>query len=138
MNTPFQPLQKWFTNNAGVMQGAAAPLLVVAILSMMVLPLPPLLLDMFFTVNIAVALMVMMVAAYMLRPLDFAAFPAVLLPFALLALFLKWAALPSMAPRCSRGPPTTDMGRLGESATQASRHLAVRNVFVAANGSSTL
>jgi flagellar biosynthesis protein FlhA len=41
--------------------------------------LPPGLLDVFFTINIAVALMVMMVAAYMLRPLDFAAFPAVLL-----------------------------------------------------------
>lgn len=92
MNTPFQPLQKWFTNNAGVMQGAAAPLLVVAILSMMVLPLPPLLLDMFFTVNIAVALMVMMVAAYMIRPLDFAAFPSVLLLTTLMRLSLNVAS----------------------------------------------
>ncbi|CAM8672518.1 FlhA Flagellar biosynthesis pathway, component FlhA [Comamonadaceae bacterium] len=92
MNTPFQPLQKWFANNAGVMQGAAAPLLVVAILSMMVLPLPPLLLDMFFTVNIAVALMVMMVAAYMIRPLDFAAFPSVLLLTTLMRLSLNVAS----------------------------------------------
>ena len=92
MNTPFQPLQKWFTNNAGVMQGAAAPLLVVAILSMMVLPLPPMLLDMFFTVNIAVALMVMMVAAYMIRPLDFAAFPSVLLLTTLMRLSLNVAS----------------------------------------------
>ncbi len=92
MNTPFQPLQKWFTNNAGVMQGAAAPLLVVAILSMMVLPLPPMLLDMFFTINIAVALMVMMVAAYMIRPLDFAAFPSVLLLTTLMRLSLNVAS----------------------------------------------
>jgi len=54
-------------------------MLVVAILSMMVLPLPTWMLDTFFTFNIAVALMVMMVAAYMIKPLDFAAFPAVLL-----------------------------------------------------------
>jgi flagellar biosynthesis protein FlhA len=42
-------------------------MLVVAILAMMVLPLPPLLLDAFFTINISVALMVMMVAAYMMQ-----------------------------------------------------------------------
>ena len=68
------------------------PLLVVAILAMMVLPLPPLLLDMFFTVNIAVALMVMMVAAYMIRPLDFAAFPSVLLLTTLMRLSLNVAS----------------------------------------------
>ena len=78
MNTQLKSLQQWYGNNASVVQGAAAPLLVVAILAMMVLPLPPLLLDAFFTINIAVALMVMMVAAYMVRPLDFAAFPSVL------------------------------------------------------------
>jgi hypothetical protein len=52
-----------------------APIFIVMVLAMMVLPLPPSLLDVFFTFNIAMALMVMMVAAYMLRPLDFAAFP---------------------------------------------------------------
>nr|WP_315466355.1 flagellar biosynthesis protein FlhA [uncultured Rhodoferax sp.] len=92
MSTPFQPLQKWFTNNARVLQGAAAPMLVVAILAMMVLPLPPVLLDMFFTINIAVALMVMMVAAYMIRPLDFAAFPSVLLLTTLMRLSLNVAS----------------------------------------------
>ena len=69
-----------------------APLLVVMILAMMVLPLPPFALDLLFTFNIAMALMVMMVAAYMVRPLDFAAFPAVLLLTTLLRLSLNVAS----------------------------------------------
>ena len=87
-----KPLQRWLGANAAFAQGAAAPMLVVAILSMMVLPLPPFLLDVFFTINIAVALMVMMVAAYMVRPLDFAAFPAVLLLTTLMRLSLNVAS----------------------------------------------
>jgi hypothetical protein len=45
------------------------------VLAMMVLPLPPWMLDLLFTFNIAMALMVMMVASQMVKPLDFAAFP---------------------------------------------------------------
>jgi flagellar biosynthesis protein FlhA len=92
MNTQLKALQQWYANNSGVVQGASAPLLVVAILAMMVLPLPPILLDAFFTINIAVALMVMMVAAYMIRPLDFAAFPSVLLLTTLMRLSLNVAS----------------------------------------------
>ncbi|MCX7240191.1 MAG: flagellar biosynthesis protein FlhA [Burkholderiales bacterium] len=92
MNTPLKSLQQWYQGNSSVVQGAAAPMLVVAILAMMVLPLPPLLLDAFFTLNIAVALMVMMVAAYMIRPLDFAAFPSVLLLTTLMRLSLNVAS----------------------------------------------
>ncbi len=92
MNAQLKSLQSWYRANAGVVQGAAAPMLVVAILSMMVLPLPPLLLDAFFTINIAVALMVMMVAAYMIKPLDFAAFPSVLLLTTLMRLSLNVAS----------------------------------------------
>ena len=92
MNTQFKALQQWYASNSGVVQGASAPLLVVAILAMMVLPLPPMLLDAFFTINIAVALMVMMVAAYMIRPLDFAAFPSVLLLTTLMRLSLNVAS----------------------------------------------
>ena len=92
MNSSVKTLQKWFGSNAALIQGAAAPMLVVAILSMMVLPLPTWLLDTFFTVNIAVSLMVMMVAAYMIRPLDFAAFPAVLLLTTLMRLSLNVAS----------------------------------------------
>ena len=92
MNTPFKSFQHWYASNSQLIQGAAAPLLVVVILAMMVLPMPPMLLDMFFTINIAVALMVMMVAAYMIRPLDFAAFPSVLLLTTLMRLSLNVAS----------------------------------------------
>jgi flagellar biosynthesis protein FlhA len=92
MNPQLKSLQQWFNANAPHVRGAAAPMLVVAILAMMVLPLPPLLLDAFFTINIAVALMVMMVAAYMVRPLDFAAFPSVLLLTTLMRLSLNVAS----------------------------------------------
>ena len=79
MNITMNSAKHWAGRNAAAAQGMAAPLLVVAILALMVLPIPTWMLDVFFTLNIAVALMVMMVAAYMLKPLDFAAFPSVLL-----------------------------------------------------------
>jgi flagellar biosynthesis protein FlhA len=84
--------QQWLGRNGRVIGGIAAPLLVVTILALMVLPIPPWLLDAFFTLNIAVALMVMMVAAYMVRPLDFAAFPSVLLLTTLMRLSLNVAS----------------------------------------------
>ena len=92
MNPTLSRFKDWLGANSALMQGAAAPMLVVAILSLMVLPMPPWLLDTFFTFNISVALMVMMVAAYMLKPLDFAAFPAVLLLTTLMRLSLNVAS----------------------------------------------
>ena len=92
MNSSLSSLQKWLGTNSVHVKGAAAPMLVVAILAMMVLPLPTIALDIFFTLNIAVALMVMMVAAYMLRPLDFSAFPSVLLLTTLMRLSLNVAS----------------------------------------------
>ena len=87
-----QSLQQWLGGNAAMLQGLMAPLLVVAILGLMVLPIPAWLLDTFFTFNIAVALMVMMAAAYMVRPLDFASFPSVLLLTTLMRLSLNVAS----------------------------------------------
>ena len=92
MNAGIKSFQHWLSSNGAVLRGAAAPMLVVAILAMMVLPLPPLALDMLFSINIAVALMVMMVAAYMVRPLDFASFPSVLLLTTLMRLSLNVAS----------------------------------------------
>ena len=92
MNDPLKFLQQWFGRHAAVAQGLAAPLLVIVVLSMMVLPLAPWVLDTFFTLNIAVALIVMMVAAYMRRPLDFSVFPTVLLLTTLLRLSLNVAS----------------------------------------------
>ena len=78
--------------HAGVIKNLMAPLFIVMVLAMMVLPLPPFALDVLFTFNIAMALMVMMVSANMVRPLDFAAFPAVLLVTTLLRLSLNVAS----------------------------------------------
>jgi flagellar biosynthesis protein FlhA len=89
MNAQFQIFQRWFGRCAPWASGLAAPLLVITILSMMVLPLAPWVLDTFFTLNIAIALVVMMVAAYMRRPLDFSVFPTVLLLTTLLRLSLN-------------------------------------------------
>ncbi|MDR3086902.1 MAG: flagellar biosynthesis protein FlhA [Azoarcus sp.] len=75
-----------------ILRTLAAPLLIVMILSMMVLPLPVFLLDVFFTFNIAVSVMVMLVAMYARRPLDFSAFPTVLLVTTLLRLSLNVAS----------------------------------------------
>ena len=77
---------------AGVVKNLMAPLFIVMVLAMMVLPLPAFALDIFFTFNIAMALLVMMVSANMVRPLDFAAFPAVLLVTTLLRLSLNVAS----------------------------------------------
>src|SRR5437764_5318671 len=92
MNPLIQQLQRWLGPNAGAIRALMAPLFIIMVLSMMVLPLPPFALDLLFTFNIAMALMVMMVAAYMIRPLDFAAFPTVILLTTLLRLSLNVAS----------------------------------------------
>ncbi|WP_027350609.1 flagellar biosynthesis protein FlhA [Halotalea alkalilenta] len=70
----------------------AGPVLILLILAMMVLPLPPVALDLLFTFNIALSIMVLLVAMFTTRPLDFAAFPAVLLFTTLLRLSLNVAS----------------------------------------------
>ena len=78
--------------NRESLTGFAGPLLIVMILGMMVLPLPPLLLDLLFTFNIALAVIVLLVAMTTLKPLDFAVFPTVLLLTTLLRLSLNVAS----------------------------------------------
>lgn len=68
------------------------PVLIVMILAMMILPLPPFLLDVLFTFNIALAVMVLLVGLYAMKPLDFAVFPTVLLLTTLLRLSLNVAS----------------------------------------------
>ncbi|MBV5308629.1 flagellar biosynthesis protein FlhA [Chromatium okenii] len=72
--------------------GLGAPLMLLALLAMLVLPLPPLALDLLFTFNIALSLIVVMVAVYTPRPVDFAAFPTILLLATLLRLALNVAS----------------------------------------------
>ena len=86
MNALTQRLNTLIGPNAGLIKNLSAPIFIVIVLAMMVLPMPSLLLDVFFTVNIALALLVMMVAANMIKPLDFAAYPAVLLVTTLMRL----------------------------------------------------
>lgn len=68
------------------------PLLVLVMLGMMTLPVPPFLLDVFFTFNIALSIVVLLVCVYALRPLDFAVFPTILLVATLLRLALNVAS----------------------------------------------
>jgi flagellar biosynthesis protein FlhA len=72
--------------------GLGVPLLVMTILSMMVLPLPPFLLDLLFTFNISLSLIILLAVIYVRRALEFAAFPTVLLAATLLRLALNVAS----------------------------------------------
>ncbi len=72
--------------------GVGAPLLLMAMLAMMVIPLPPFLLDILFTFNISLALVVLLAGIYSKRPLDFAVFPTLLLIATLLRLSLNVAS----------------------------------------------
>ena len=74
------------------MPAIGAPVMVLATLAMVVLPIPAFLLDMFFTFNIALSMVVLLVSVYTRRPLDFAAFPTVLLIATLLRLGLNVAS----------------------------------------------
>ena len=79
-------------NAAALARGLAGPVLIVMLLAMMVLPLPPFMLDMFFTFNIAFSIMVLLVGMNTVKPLDFAVFPTVLLVTTLLRLSLNVAS----------------------------------------------
>ncbi|MBC7602451.1 MAG: flagellar biosynthesis protein FlhA, partial [Ramlibacter sp.] len=74
------------------MRALGAPVLIVMVLAMMLVPLPTFALDLLFTFNIALSLVVLMVASYTKRTLDFASFPSVLLVTTLLRLALNVAS----------------------------------------------
>ena len=92
MNPKSFSLQGLLSKSSPLLQSIATPIVIVMILAMMVLPMHPVILDVLFTLNIAMALLVMMVAAYMIKPLDFAAFPSVLLLTTLMRLSLNVAS----------------------------------------------
>ncbi|QIA62847.1 flagellar biosynthesis protein FlhA [Vibrio astriarenae] len=81
-----------------------APIMVLTTLAMIVLPMPAFLLDLFFTFNIALAMVVLLVTVYTRRPLDFAAFPTVLLIATLLRLALNVASTRVVLLRGHEGP----------------------------------
>jgi flagellar biosynthesis protein FlhA len=72
--------------------GLGVPLLVMTIIAMMVLPLPAFLLDILFTFNISLSLIILLAVIYVRRALEFAAFPTVLLGATLLRLGLNVAS----------------------------------------------
>ncbi|PAV49183.1 flagellar biosynthesis protein FlhA [Pseudomonas sp. HAR-UPW-AIA-41] len=81
------------SNLSGLRHGnLGIPLLLLVMLAMVMLPIPPFLLDVLFTFSIALSIVVLLVAIYALRPLDFAVFPTVLLAATLLRLALNVAS----------------------------------------------
>jgi flagellar biosynthesis protein FlhA len=84
--TAFNHVRSVGQGNLGV------PLLLLMLLGMMTLPLPPFLLDIFFSFNIALSIVVLLVGVYSLRPLDFAVFPTILLVATLMRLALNVAS----------------------------------------------
>ncbi len=82
----FNQIKKTMTSGLGV------PIAVLALLAMVTIPLPPFLLDIFFTFNIALSLVVLMLSLYAKRPLDFAIFPTIILLATLFRLSLNIAS----------------------------------------------
>jgi flagellar biosynthesis protein FlhA len=78
--------------NVKNLTGLLIPMLILLIILMMVVPLPAFLLDLFFTLNIALALIIVMISINTMRPLDFSSFPTVLLFATLLRLALNVAS----------------------------------------------
>src|ERR1700722_16751672 len=72
--------------------GIGVPIGVLAVLAMVVLPLPPMALDVLFTFNIALSIIIMMSVFYVSRPVEFGVFPTVLLVAPLLRLALNVAS----------------------------------------------
>ncbi len=70
----------------------AAPLMVLALLAMMILPLPPAVLDVLFTFNIVLAMIVILISVSVKRPLDFSTFPTIILATTLMRLTLNVAS----------------------------------------------
>ncbi|HJV88471.1 MAG TPA: flagellar biosynthesis protein FlhA [Noviherbaspirillum sp.] len=83
-------LPSWLTGPSG--KALAAPILIIMMLAMMVLPLPAFVLDMFFSFNIALSIIVLLTSLYTVKPLDFMVFPTVLLVSTMLRLSLNVAS----------------------------------------------
>jgi len=75
-----------------ISKGIAAPILIIILLALMVLPLPAFMLDIFFSFNLALSIIVLLTGLYTVKPLDFMAFPIVLLISTLLRLALNVAS----------------------------------------------
>ena len=84
--------------------GLGLPALVLLIMAMLVVPLPPLLLDILFTFNIMIGLVVIMIAIGTRKPLEFSSFPSVLLFATMLRLALNVASTRVVLVKAMKGP----------------------------------
>jgi len=84
--------------------GLGVPVALLCLLAMMILPIPAVILDLLFTFNIALSILVLLAGIYSLRPLDFAVFPTVLLIATLLRLALNIASTRIVLLNGSLGP----------------------------------
>ncbi|RJG23685.1 flagellar biosynthesis protein FlhA [Massilia cavernae] len=82
----------WMPPMKGGGSALAAPAIIILLLAMMILPLPAFALDLFFSFNIALSVIVLLTALYTVKPLDFMAFPAILLVSTMLRLSLNVAS----------------------------------------------
>jgi len=85
-------LPAWLSGLGARGNALAAPILIILLLAMMILPLPAFILDLFFSFNIALSVIVLLTALYTVKPLDFMAFPAILLVSTMLRLSLNVAS----------------------------------------------
>jgi flagellar biosynthesis protein FlhA len=86
-------LPAWLSGLGGKGGNAlAAPIIIILLLAMMILPLPAFMLDLFFSFNIALSVIVLLTALYTVKPLDFMAFPTILLVSTMLRLSLNVAS----------------------------------------------
>ena len=98
-------LQRLGLNNVrSLASGAVLPIGILALVAMMVLPLPVFLLDTFFVSNILVSLLILMVAMHTQRPLDFSSFPSLLLIATVLRLGLNVASTRVVLSEGHNGP----------------------------------
>jgi flagellar biosynthesis protein FlhA len=84
--------EKFKKNKLNLFSGLGTPLLIMAALGMVILPMPAFLLDILFSFNIALSLVVLLITVYTLKPLEFGSFPAVLLIATILRLALNVAS----------------------------------------------
>lgn len=92
----------WLTGQGS--KAIAAPLIIIMMLSMMILPLPAIVLDIFFSFNIALSIIVLLTALYTVKPLDFMVFPTVLLVSTMLRLSLNVASTRVVLTEGHNGP----------------------------------
>ena len=96
------PLRQAFSGFS--MASLGMPFIILLIMSMLIVPLPTLLLDLLFTVNILTGLIIIMVSVHVSRPLEFSSFPSILLLATMLRLSLNVASTRVVLVNGHQGP----------------------------------